>query len=162
MTGNASRSFWDVVLLNANGLELQRDVTVFLITSAFVYVAAFPVAQHPPTGFVPAPTQPATYGGKKTVENPSTQLVQLRCQTALMNSTETFAQTVAGAAPYGMFPNQPQLYAATQGPPPPYDQTLTHSMVNITTPSFTFQTAKFHCNDVYVRLNRFSSSTTSD
>lgn len=36
---------------------------------------------------------------------------------------------VAGAAPYGVFPNQPQLYAA-QGPPPPtYDQTLTHPMV---------------------------------
>ncbi|EFN69073.1 hypothetical protein EAG_02836 [Camponotus floridanus] len=59
---------------------------------------AYPVAPHPPTGFVPAPTQPPTYG-------------------------------VAGAAPYGVFPNQPQLYA-TQGPPPPtYDQTLTHPMM---------------------------------
>lgn len=36
---------------------------------------------------------------------------------------------VPGASPYGVFPNQPQLYAA-QGPPPPaYDQTLTHPMV---------------------------------
>ncbi|XP_034950345.1 DAZ-associated protein 2 [Chelonus insularis] len=59
---------------------------------------AYPVAPHPPTGFVPAPAQPATYG-------------------------------VAGATPYGVFPNQPQLYA-TQGPPPPaYDQTLTHPMM---------------------------------
>ncbi|XP_012252534.1 DAZ-associated protein 2-like [Athalia rosae] len=59
---------------------------------------AYPVAPHPPTGFVPAPAQPATYG-------------------------------VAGASPYGVFPNQPQLYA-TQGPPPPtYDQTLTHPMM---------------------------------
>lgn len=38
--------------------------------------------------------------------------------------------TVPGASPYGVFPNQPQLYA-TQGPAPPaptymYDQTLTH------------------------------------
>lgn len=40
-----------------------------------------------------------------------------------------FYNIVAGAAPYGVFPNQPQLYAA-QGPPPPtYDQTLTHPMV---------------------------------
>jgi len=28
------------------------------------YVTAYPVAPHPPTGFVPAPTQPPTYGGK--------------------------------------------------------------------------------------------------
>lgn len=63
-------------------------------------VTAYPVTPHPPTGFVPAPAQPATYGG-----------------------------TLAGAAPYGVFPNQPQLYAA-QGPPPPtYDQTLTHPMM---------------------------------
>lgn len=42
-----------------------------------------------------------------------------------------FCKTVAGAAPYGVFPNQPQLYAA-QGPPPPtYDQTLTHPMVRL-------------------------------
>lgn len=27
-------------------------------------VTAYPVAPHPPTGFVPAPTQPPTYGGK--------------------------------------------------------------------------------------------------
>ncbi|XP_076479412.1 DAZ-associated protein 2 isoform X2 [Bombus vancouverensis nearcticus] len=60
----------------------------------------YPVTPHPPTGFVPAPAQPATYGS-----------------------------TLAGAAPYGVFPNQPQLYAA-QGPPPPtYDQTLTHPMM---------------------------------
>lgn len=62
---------------------------------------AYPVTPHPPTGFVPAPAQPASYGG-----------------------------SLAGAAPYGVFPNQPQLYAA-QGPPPPptYDQTLTHPMM---------------------------------
>lgn len=42
-----------------------------------------------------------------------------------------FAWSVAGAGPYGVFPNQPQLYA-TQGPPPPaYDQTLTHPMVSL-------------------------------
>ncbi|XP_014213508.1 adhesive plaque matrix protein-like [Copidosoma floridanum] len=36
---------------------------------------------------------------------------------------------VPGAAPYGVFPNQPQLYAS-QGPPPPaYDQSLTHPMM---------------------------------
>lgn len=59
---------------------------------------AYPVAPHPPTGFVPAQAQQATYG-------------------------------VAGASPYGVFPNQPQLYA-TQGPPPPtYDQTLSHQMM---------------------------------
>lgn len=27
------------------------------------YVIAYPVAPHPPTGFVPAPAQAATYGG---------------------------------------------------------------------------------------------------
>ncbi|EFN82050.1 hypothetical protein EAI_09409 [Harpegnathos saltator] len=44
-------------------------------------------------------------------------------------STIALIFTVAGAAPYGVFPNQPQLYA-TQGPPPPtYDQTLTHPMM---------------------------------
>lgn len=48
-----------------------------------------------------------------------------------MNRLYTNFVIVAGAAPYGVFPNQPQLYAA-QGPPPPtYDQTLTHPMVNI-------------------------------
>lgn len=31
---------------------------------ALLCVAAYPVAPHPPTGFVPAPTQPPTYGGK--------------------------------------------------------------------------------------------------
>jgi len=31
---------------------------------ALPYVTAYPVAPHPPTGFVPAPTQPPTYGGK--------------------------------------------------------------------------------------------------
>lgn len=46
-------------------------------------------------------------------------------------STIIFIVAVAGAAPYGVFPNQPQLYA-TQGPPPPtYDQTLTHPMVRV-------------------------------
>ncbi|XP_011301525.1 DAZ-associated protein 2 isoform X1 [Fopius arisanus] len=59
---------------------------------------AYPVAPHPPTGFVPPQAQPTAYG-------------------------------VAGAGPYGVFPNQPQFYA-TQGPPPPtYDQTLTHTMM---------------------------------
>lgn len=48
-----------------------------------------------------------------------------------MNRLYTNFVIVAGAAPYGVFPNQPQLYAA-QGPPPPtYDQTLTHPMVDI-------------------------------
>lgn len=57
---------------------------------------------------------------------------------------------VPGAAPYGVFPNQPQLYA-TQGPPPPaYDQTLTHPMV-INKFQFTIQTFFFFfCNYNFV------------
>lgn len=34
---------------------------------------------------------------------------------------------VPGGAPYGMFPSQAQLYA--QGPPPTYDQALTHPAI---------------------------------
>lgn len=34
-------------------------------------VTAYPVAPHPPTGFVPAPTQPPTYGGKNSLFFPS-------------------------------------------------------------------------------------------
>ncbi|KAG8227582.1 hypothetical protein J437_LFUL000682 [Ladona fulva] len=38
---------------------------------------------------------------------------------------------VPGANPYGVFPAQAQLYAAAaaQGPPPTYDQSLTHQVV---------------------------------
>lgn len=49
----------------------------------------------------------------------------------ILNDSDNIYPIVAGAAPYGVFPNQPQLYA-TQGPPPPtYDQTLTHPMVRV-------------------------------
>ncbi|XP_070172723.1 DAZ-associated protein 2 isoform X2 [Polyergus mexicanus] len=77
------------------GGKIQSEIA-FTFSIPVDLHATYPVAPHPPTGFVPAPTQPPTYGG---------------------------------AAPYGVFPNQPQLYA-TQGPPPPtYDQTLTHPMM---------------------------------
>lgn len=36
------------------------------------------------------------------------------------------AYGVPGATPYGVFPTQAQLYAAAQGPPPIYDQSLAH------------------------------------
>lgn len=42
-----------------------RDLRILVeLHYALPYVTAYPVAPHPPTGFVPAPTQPPTYGGK--------------------------------------------------------------------------------------------------
>lgn len=104
-------------------------------------VTAYPVTPHPPTGFVPAPAQPATYGGTRK------RIISMCFDVPFFFSTKVFQTSritcelltlVAGAAPYGVFPNQPQLYAA-QGPPPPtYDQTLTHPMVRILYKRYTF------------------------
>ena len=94
---------------------------VFFCFNFINYVTAYPVAPHAPTGFVPAPGQAATYGGKNIY----------KCFILFIIKIKYFILIVPGASPYGVFPNQPQLYAA-QGPPPPtYDQTLTHPMVII-------------------------------
>lgn len=45
-------------LRSSRGISSTRD-----FTEPVACVAAYPVAPHPPTGFVPAPAQPATYGG---------------------------------------------------------------------------------------------------
>ena len=45
-------------------LENKAERLLKFLHPSMNCVTAYPVAPHPPTGFVPAPAQPATYGGE--------------------------------------------------------------------------------------------------